>query len=75
MKELKAFPGETFSRLEVFRPHISFSWKELSFQALSLDFMCLLPSFALESIPEGWGGTDLLHACRKFPFPTDVKCC
>lgn len=34
--------------------------------------MCLLPSFALESIPQGWGGTDLLNTCRK--FPTDVNC-
>lgn len=44
----------------------------MSFQALRLDFMCLPPSFALESIPLGWGGTDLLHSCRK--FPTDVNC-
>lgn len=42
-KELKVFPGETLLRLEVFRPGISTSWKELNFQALSLDFMCCLP--------------------------------
>lgn len=46
MREIKVLPGETSLRLEVFRPGISFSWKEPCFQALSLDVTCLVPGFA-----------------------------
>lgn len=43
---MKVLPGETSLRLEVFRPGISFSWKEARFQALSLDVTWLVPDFA-----------------------------
>lgn len=43
---MKVLLWETSLRLEVFRPDTSFSWKEKSFQALSLHFTQLAPSFA-----------------------------
>lgn len=43
---MKVLLWETSLRLEVFRADISFSWKEKSFQALSLHFTPLAPSFA-----------------------------
>ena len=74
MREMKVLPGETSLRLEVFRPDTSFSWKEVSFQALSLDFTRLAPSFAptpSQSL-QRWGSAGLLHSRRK--FPTDASC-
>lgn len=53
MRAMKVLPGETSLRLEVFRPGISFSWKEVSFQALSLDFTQLATDCA--PVPSGSG--------------------
>lgn len=53
MRAMKVLPGETSLRLEVFRPDISFSWKEVSFQALSLDFTRLATDRA--PVPSGLG--------------------